>query len=115
MVGWYLDIVVGYLIRLVIRLVRTRGSDAWLTEKAKVSASSCPSAPYGGPRAEVGYTYVHEGSYFSGMYRRGFILRSSAEDYAALFPADSDVVIRLKPGEPETSIIRDDDQIRTNR
>jgi hypothetical protein len=49
------------------------------------------------------------------MHRRGFILRSSAEDYAARFPADSDVVIRLKPGEPETSIIRDDDQIRTNR
>jgi len=114
MVGWYLDVIVGYLIRLVIRLVKAHGTDAWPVEKAKVSASSCPPAPYGGPFAEVCYTYVHEGGYFSGIHRRGFILRSSAEDYAARFPTDSGMIVRLKPRQPETSIVCDEDQIRTS-
>jgi hypothetical protein len=65
MVGWYLDVVVGYLIRIVIRGVRARGSSTWPVEKATVSDSRCPVAPYGGPVAAIGYTYTHEGHYFA--------------------------------------------------
>jgi|HubBroStandDraft_1064217.scaffolds.fasta_scaffold54895_1 hypothetical protein len=109
MVGWYLEVVVGYLIRIVIRAVRARGSSTWPLEKATVSDSRCPVAPYGGPVAEVGYTYTHEGRYFAGVHRMP-LLRGSAEDYVARFPASSDVVIRVKPGEPEVSLVCDEDQ-----
>jgi hypothetical protein len=110
MVGWYFDIVIGFLIRIVIRLVRARGSSTWPVEKARVSDSRCPAAPYGGAVAEVVYTYIHEGSYFSGIHRQPFLLRGSAEDYAARFPAGSDVMRRVKRGEPEVSIVCDEDQ-----
>jgi hypothetical protein len=34
----------------------------------------------------------------------------SAEQCAARFPTGGDVIVRVKPGEPEMSIVRDDDQ-----
>jgi hypothetical protein len=42
MVGWYLDVVVGYLLRIVIRGVRARGSCTWPVEKATVSIHDVP-------------------------------------------------------------------------
>jgi hypothetical protein len=108
--GWYFDVVIGYLIRILIRAVRARGSNTWPVEKATVSNSRCPAAQYGGPVAEIIYTYIHEGSYFSGIQRKPFLLRGSAEDYASRFPSASDVLVRVKPGEPEVSIVCDEDQ-----
>jgi hypothetical protein len=110
MLGWYFDLVIGYLIRTVIRMVKTRGSDFWTVEKGLVSASTCPAATYGGPVAEVSYTYNYEGGYFAGIHQKPFILRGSAEDYAAQFPAGSEVFVRVKPEQPQTSVVCDEDQ-----
>ena len=99
-----------YLIRLVIRMVKARASDTWPVVKGTVSTSNCPPASYGGPVAEVVYTYIHEGSYFSAIHRKPFLLHASAQDYAAQFPTGSDIIARVKPGQPETSIVCDVDQ-----
>ncbi len=108
--GWYVDILVGYLIRIIIRTIKARGSSTWPLEKAKVTGSRCDGAAYGGPVAEVTYAYHHEGEYCSGMHREPFLLRSSAEGYTARFPTDGDVIVRVKPGQPEMSVVCDDDQ-----
>src|SRR3981189_3520566 len=110
LVGWYIDILIGYLIRILIQMTRARGSSRWPLERAKVTGSNCDAAVYGGPVAEVTYTYAQAGEYFSGTHREPFILRDSAEEYAARFPAGGDVIIRVQPGEPEVSIVREDDQ-----
>jgi hypothetical protein len=99
-----------YLIRIVIRMKKERGSSSRPVEKGTVTGSSCEAAPYGGPVAEITYTYTHKGEYFSGMNREPFILSSSAEEYVARFRAGGDVIVRVKPGEPEASIVREDDQ-----
>jgi hypothetical protein len=112
MLGWYIDILIGYLIRAAIRLVKLRRSDGWPLEQAVVSSSTCPLAPYGGPVAEIGYTYNHAGGYYAGIHSEPFILRSSAEEYAAKFAVGSHVTIRIDPRRPETSILREDDQTR---
>jgi len=108
--GWYLDILFGYLIRILIRTVKARGSDHWAVEKGTVTGSRSDPAPYGGPFAEVTYTYTHEGEYFSGMHREPCILRSSSEEYAARFREGSDIILRIKPEEPDLSIVRQRDQ-----
>ncbi len=110
MIGWYLDVLVSYLIRIVIRTIKARGSGTWPAEKATVTGSSCDHAPYGGPVAEITYAYTHEGEYCSGMHCEPFILRGPAEEYVARFPAGGDVIVRVKPGEPDVSIVCDDDQ-----
>jgi hypothetical protein len=91
-------------------MTKARGSRRWPLGKAKVTGSNCDAAVYGGPVAEVTYTYTHKGEYFSGMHREPFILRDSAVEYASRFPAGGDVIIRVRPGEPEMSIVREDDQ-----
>jgi hypothetical protein len=110
MIGWYFDVVIGYLIRAVIRVVKTRRSNAWPVNKATVANSGCPAFSYGGPVAEVGYTYIYEGDYYAGVHREPFLLHGSAKEYAARFSTGSGIIIRVKPGQPETSLICDEDQ-----
>lgn len=62
MIGWYFDVVVGFLIRAVIRFVKLRSSEAWPVEEGTISAAKCPAAVYGGPVAELAYTYFHKGN-----------------------------------------------------
>ena len=80
MIGWYFDVVVGFLIRTVVRFVKIRSSKTWPVEKDMISSTTYPTAVYGGPVAELGYTYIHKGEYYSGVHRKSFMLRSSAED-----------------------------------
>ena len=62
--------------------------------------------------AEIGYTYNHAGGYHGGVHREPFILRSSAEDYAAKFAVGAHITIRVDPKRPAVSVFRDDDQTR---
>src|SRR5881628_3658375 len=48
MTGWYFDIVLGFLIRTVVRFVKIRSSETWSVEKGTISSATCPTAVYGG-------------------------------------------------------------------
>jgi|SRR5271166_6141205 len=109
--GWYMDILVGYLIRILIGIVKARGSDHRLVEKAQITGSRCDGAGFGGPVGEVTYAFHHQGEFCSGMHREPFLLRSSADDYISRFTTGSDVIVRVKPGEPEVSTVRQRDQV----
>jgi hypothetical protein len=109
MAGWFLDILIGYLIRFMVRMVKARGSHTWPLENATVSFSNASNG-YGGPIAEVGYTYSYQGRFFSGGYRKPFILHNSAKRYVAVLLKGTHIIVRVKPGQPETSIVSDKDQ-----
>jgi hypothetical protein len=109
MIGWYFDVVIGFLIRTVIRFVKLRSSEAWPVERGTISAATCPAAVYGGPVAELGYTYVHKGEYYSGVHRKAFMLKSSAEDYVSQIYVGSQIAVRVKPAHPETSVVAVDE------
>jgi hypothetical protein len=108
-IGWYFDVVVGFLIRTVIRFVKLRSSKAWPVEKGTISSATCPAAVYGGPVAELGYTYIHKGEYYSGAHRKAFMLKSSAEDYVFQIHIGSQIAVRVKPTHPETSVVAVDE------
>ena len=109
MIGWYFDIVVGFLIRTVVRLVKIRSSKTWPVEKGTVSSATRPTAVYGGPVAELGYTYIHKGEYYSGVHRKAFMLRGSAEDYVSHIVIGSQIAVRVKPTQPEASVVAVDE------
>ena len=109
MIGWYFDIVVGFLIRTVVRFVKIRSSNTWPVEKGTISSAACPTAVYGGPVAELGYTYIHKGEYYSGVHRKAFMLRGSAEDYVSQIVIGSQIAVRVKPSQPETSVVAVDE------
>lgn len=105
LLGWYFDIIVGYLIRTLMKFVRMRRSSDWPVEKGTVSSVTCPAASSGGPVAEIGYTYTHKGEYYSGVHTEGFLLSDSAKQYAEQFILGAQVPLRVDPARPETSIL----------
>lgn len=115
MLGWYLDIILGYPIRLLLRAFRERNCLSWPTKKGTVIRSTCPVLTYGGPVGEVTYTYAYQGEYYSGTHREPFFLRDSAEAYARRVESGSEIVIRVNPEKPELSLVRNNDQRITHR
>jgi hypothetical protein len=109
MIGWYFDVLVGFLVRIVTRFVKLRRSEAWPVENGTISAATCPAAMYGGPVAELGYTYIHNGEYYSGVHTKAFMLKSSAEDYVSKIHIGSQIPVRVKPTDPETSVVAVDE------
>lgn len=109
MAGWYLDVVIGYLIRTLTRFFKMRRSKTWPIEKAEISSVSPPKFEYGGPCGEFLYTYTHKGEYYSGIHRKAFMLRSSAQDYTARHLIGEVIAVRVNPAEPEISIVAIDD------
>jgi len=105
MLGWYFDIIVCYLIRTVSRFVNIRRSETWPVVTGTISGATCPVAPYGGPVAEFGYTYIHDGEYYSGVHKTAFILRDSARDYVGRFVLGTQIGVRVNPSHPQRSVV----------
>jgi hypothetical protein len=110
--GLVLDIFVVYLLRVVVRTWRRRGTSEWTLQKANIENISCPLIAWGCPIAEVVYLYKIDDETYSGSESVPFIWRSSAEDYVRRHPQGSVLTVRVKPGDPETSIMRGEDQAR---
>src|SRR5438045_762513 len=101
--GWFLDILIGYWVRAVIRMYKARGSNKWLIEKATVMSSSA-SNDYGGPVAEVIYSFRHQEKYLSGTHQKPFLSHDSAKKYVSGFPKDTRFSVRVNPENPKISI-----------
>ena len=104
--GLVLDIYVEYIFRQVLLLIRAWRSSSWPVTKATVTASDCPATAYGCDVAEVYYKYRVNGEPYTGVYIKPFIVHHSAENYINnSVPVGADLVVRLKPGDPSTSVV----------
>jgi hypothetical protein len=63
--------------------------------------------------AEVIYSFSHHGQYLSGKHQKPFLSYDSAKQYVAGFPKDTRITVRVNPGNPKISIVRDEDQDQT--
>ena len=107
MIDWFAEVVVVYLVRMAIRLIKGRGSDQWPSENATVYSSQT-SDLFPGGLAEIVYSYSHKGQYFSGTHEKRFLSYFEATRYVAGFPKGMQIVVRVKPGHAKTSILCDD-------
>jgi len=104
--GLVLDIYVEYIFRQVVLLIRIVRSRNWPVMKATVTTSNCPVAGYGCDVAEVCYKYRVDGELYTGSDRKPFIIHNSAEIFVNnSVPVGADLVVRLKPDDPSTSIV----------
>jgi Protein of unknown function (DUF3592) len=108
--GWFLDVLIAYLVKSALRLFYLKGSEQWPVVKATVTVSSCPPKVLGCFTAEIAYTYVLNGHIYTGMHERPFISRDSAQEYVRRFPSGTSLIARIKPEMPEKSVVRDEDQ-----
>ena len=104
MVGLFLDIVVEYLIRVIGRAIKRYRSRRWPTVRATVASSECPKSS-GCNLAEVTYLYSVNGERYSGTNKKPFILHDSGEEYVRHFAPSTEFTVRVKPHDPEVSIV----------
>ena len=107
--GWFLDVLVAYLFKSLTRLLRMRGSAAWPTQVGTVTSSHVHQPALGCATAEIAYMYKIGTSIYTGMTEKPSFM-GSAEKYAACFVPESRLIVRVKPGAPEISVVRDEDQ-----
>jgi hypothetical protein len=110
--GLVLDIFVVYLIRVLSRAWKQRGTAGWEPTKANIANISSPLITWGCPVVEVDYVYKINDEIYSGAETIPFIWQSSAQGYVQRNPKDSVVTVRIKPSAPETSVMRSADQRR---
>jgi hypothetical protein len=85
LLGLYLDCIIVYLFRTVLRLINENRSNGWPVVNGKTESSSCRGLDLY-PSAEVVYTYTAEGKSYPGVHKRAFFWsKSLARDYADRF------------------------------
>lgn len=105
MIGLFLDVVVEFVVRVVLRMVRLFRSKSWPTVTGKVITSVYQKADTGCDVAEVHYNYQVDGEYYSGKYVNPFVSNMHGVDYVARFPPGTEIVLRVKPGKPSISVM----------
>ncbi len=115
--GWFADNIIGFLVslvRIVARKWRARRCSGWRKTTATIVGVSWQAQSYlPRPDAEIVYTYRIDGGFYGGVDTKPFCLESSAKNYASHFAKGDDLLVRVKPGEPETSVVLDEDQVKT--
>jgi hypothetical protein len=104
MAGWFADVLIEWLIRLVVRAVRKLNSMSWPVVDATVTNARCERASYGCHVADVFFDYSFRGQDFSGIHEEPFLIHSVGEDYANRFVAGRRIRVRVKPAHPETTV-----------
>jgi Protein of unknown function (DUF3592) len=108
--GWFVDIFIEYLFRVMARMIKQRGSGTWPVARATVTSSSCPRAGYGCDVAEVYYKYRVGGELYTGLNEKPFIIHNSGENYISHFGPGTEFTVRVQPKDPAVSLVRDGDQ-----
>jgi len=106
--GLVIDIFVGYFIRAFSNWWKARGSKKWPSVDATVTAHPIESGGYGGTKVEIVYSYRTQDERYTGTHTEPCF--GSASEYTQRFPRGRSVVVRVKPGQPDVSVILDDDQ-----
>src|SRR5215831_18538489 len=97
-------VIVGNMVRAAILRIKFEGSDQWPRETATVWSANSSTRGRGEGVAEIIYYYSHDGHYFSGTHEKEFRSYALANRYVVGFPKGSQIVVRVKPTHPKTSI-----------
>ena len=112
--GWFVDIFVGYLIslfKMAARERKARRCKDWRETTATIVGTSWRAQAFiPRPIAEIIYTYHFDGGFYGGVDEKPFYLESSAKSYANRYAKGDNLIVRVKPAEPEVSLVRDEDQ-----
>jgi len=106
----YLLKAVVYALRAIMRRLRVWGSGQWALANATVTAPPASSSGFGCPRVEIVYSYRFKGELYTGIHEEPFLLAGSLTDYVERFAEGRTIVVRVKPGNPEVSLVCEDDQ-----
>jgi hypothetical protein len=99
-----------YALRVIIRWPRVAGSGKWLLADATVTAPPTSLSGIGCPRVEIAYSYRVNGELYTGFHEEPFLTTESMTEYVERFAEGRSIIVRVKPGNPEVSIVCEEDQ-----
>jgi hypothetical protein len=98
-----------YLLRSIRTWLASSGARKWATAAAIVTEDPVRVAGFPGSTVEVVYSYSVGGELYTGLHEEPEFTGSGSE-YMKRFPKGRSFVVRVKPGQPEVSVLRDSDQ-----
>ncbi len=106
----YLLRTISYAFNSLAHWLRVRGAGLWPFANATVTAPPTNSSGLGCPRVEIVYSYRVKGELYTGIYEESFLSSDSAEGYIERFGEGRSIVVRVKPDNPEVSVVCERDQ-----
>ncbi len=110
--GLVLDIFVEYIARVVMRIAQLIRSRSWPSVTAKVTSSFYVKAGCGCDIVEIHYKYRVDGQSYTGTYKKPWF-GSWGDEYAARIPRGTELIIRIKPGNPSISVMEKESPVST--
>ena len=106
--GFFVDVIVGYIAKSTRNAWRAGRSANWVLVEAIVTAAPIESTGYGGTSIEIPYSYRFHNELYTGLHEEPSTPWNSG--YMERFPKGRTFMVRVKPDEPEISVMRDEDQ-----
>ena len=103
----FADVIIVFIVRVVIQFFRSRKAKSWPTAKAEVMTAEERSASC--LTAELTYKYRINGELYTGTHAEAFLWAGSLKSYLEQCSPGSMIIVRVKPGEPGSSVVRDRD------
>jgi hypothetical protein len=107
--GLVIDIYVEFIFRAVVLLFRTHRAKSWPVVQAEVTATHHRPGGYGCDVVDVTYQYRVEEELHTGMHEKPFLWDSTAQEYMEQHSPGRALLVRVRPGASEVSIVRDHD------
>ena len=101
---------IAYAFSAIVHWLRVCGSGKWPLANATVTAQPIGSSGLGCPTVEIVYSYRFKGELYNGIHEEPFLLTDSLTDYVERFGEGKSVIVRVRPSEPEVSVVCEDDQ-----
>jgi uncharacterized protein DUF3592 len=106
----YLLKAIAYALNATMHSVRVGASLQWPLAIATVTAPPTSSSGFGCPSVEIIYSYRLDGELYTGIHEEPFLLARSVSEYLERFGEGRNIVVRVKPDNPEVSIVCEGDQ-----
>ena len=104
-----------YAFNAIVHWLRICGSGKWPLANATVTAPPISSHGIGCPSVEIVYCYRVKGELYTGVHEEPFLSAGSLTDYVERFGEGKSLVVRVKPDDPEVSVVREADQGALNQ
>jgi hypothetical protein len=103
--------------RWILQRRKYRLAASWPVELGRLESSRVVLSTSGGQPgvaaayyAELKYSYAVQGTSYSGLARRRFIRKESAESWVQRFTTSNMLTVRYSPDAPADSVLREEDQ-----
>ncbi len=103
------DVLIAFLVRALIQTVRSQLAKSWPIVKGGVTTAQERRGAFGCMVVDLTYKYRVEGELYTGMHAEPFLWVGSAKSYLEQCAPGSELIVRVKPGVPGASFVRDRD------